>query len=442
MQQDFTQGSVWKKLLQFVVPIFGANFLQAMYGTVDLLVVGWFADASAVSAVSTGSMTMQTITGIITGLTMGCTILLGHNIGRKDGRGAARTVASALAMFVAIGAALTAAVALCAHPLSVLMNAPQEALTQTEAYVRICGLGIICIVLFNALSGIFRGIGDSKTPLVLVGIACAVNIAGDLALCGWFKMGAAGAAIATVAAQGISVICAFVIIRKRGFGFPVEKSDFRPVRRVMQDVLKYGLPIAAQEALTGVSFMIILAILNGFGLVASAGVGVAGKISALMFLVPGAVMSGVSAFCAQNVGAGDYGRARKSMLYAMGISVCFGVLMFLAGFFLGDKLAGFFTNDAAVIDAAADYLRSYSIDCMLVGLNFCMMGYFNGCGKTAFVAAQGIASTFLVRIPVSYIVSRIEGVTLFAVGFATPAATVFAIAVDLLYLRRLERNRR
>ncbi len=441
MQHDFTQGPVWKKLLQFVLPIFGANLLQAMYGTVDLLVVGWFADASAVSAVSTGSMTMQTITGIIIGLTMGCTVLLGHNIGRRDQRGAAHTVASAAAMFIAIGLGLTVMVALCAHPLSVLMNAPQEALGQTEAYVRICGLGILCIVLFNALSGIFRGIGDSKTPLALMGIACVANIAGDLLLCGLFGMGASGAAFATVAAQGISVVCSFFIIRKRGFGIPVEKTDLRPARAEMLGILKFGLPIAAQEALTGVSFMIILAILNGFGLVASAGVGVAEKISALMFLVPGAFMSAVSAFCAQNVGAGDYGRARMAMLYGMGISFCFGVFMFISGFFFGGRLAGFFTSDRAVIGAAADYLRSYSIDCMLVSFNFCMMGYFNGCGKTGFVAAQGIASTFLVRIPVSYFVSRIAGVTLFAVGFATPAATLFAIVVDLIYLRLLERSR-
>lgn len=441
MQHDFTQGSVWKKLLQFVLPIFGANLLHAMYGTVDLLVVGWFADASAVSAVSTGSMTMQTITSIIIGLTMGCTVLLGQNIGRRDARGAAKTVASALGLFVAIGVVLTAIVALCAHPLSVVMNAPAEALAQTESYVRICGLGILCIVMFNALSGIFRGIGDSKTPLILMAIACFVNIVGDLLLCGALKMGASGAAIATVAAQGISVICALLIIKARGFGFPVERTDLRSARRETLDILKYGLPIAAQEALTGVSFMIILAILNGFGLVASAGVGVAEKLCGLMFLVPGAFMSAVSAFSAQNVGAGDYGRAKQSMRYGMVISFAFGVVMFVAGFFFGDILASLFTTDRDVIAAAADYLRSYSIDCVLVSINFCMMGYFNGCGKTSFVAAQGIASTFLVRIPVSYFVSRIEGVTLFAVGFATPLATVFAIVVDLIYLRALEKSR-
>ena len=442
MQHDFTTGSVWKKLLWFTLPIFGANLLQAMYGTVDLLVVGWFSSASSVSAVSTGSMTMQTITGIITGLTMGCTVLLGQNIGKKDERAAARTVTTALWLFLAVGLVLTVLVASFAEPVAVLMNAPEEALAETTGYIRICGLGIICIFLFNALSGIFRGIGDSRTPLILMGIACAGNVAGDLLLSGLFRMGASGAAIATVAAQGVSVFCAFLMIRRRGFGFTITRADIRPARREAGLLLKYGLPIAAQEALTGVSFMTILAILNGFGLIASAGVGVAEKITGLMFLVPGAFMSSVSAFSAQNVGAGEYGRARHSMRYGMLISFGIGLVMFLVSFFRGDLLAGLFTDDAGVIAAAADFLCSYSIDCVLVSFNFCMMGYFNGNGKTAFVAAQGILCTFLVRIPVSYFMSRIPGASLFMVGFATPLATVMGILMDVVYLILLERRHR
>ena len=439
-EHALTEGSVLRRLLFFALPILGANLLQALYGTVDLMIVGRFAEASAVSAVSTGSMTMQTITGIVIGLTMGCTVLLGNRIGMKDYEKASRAIGSAGALFVGVGAELTLLVVALASPISTVMNAPKEAFAQTVDYIKVCGTGVICIVLFNALSGIFRGIGDSKTPLVLMAISCGCNIIGDLILVGGFSLGSAGAAMATVAAQGISVVSAFLMIRRTGFGFETQKEFLKPAKKEIALILKCGLPIAAQELLTGVSFMVILAILNGFGLIASAGVGVAEKICGLMFIVPGAMMSAVSAFSAQNVGAGLQDRAKKGMYYGMGVTALIGLCMFAISFTNGAWLAHFFAKDMEVCYAAADYLKSYSIDCVIVGFNFCMMGYLNGNGKTGFVALQGILSTFLVRIPVSYVMSRIEGVSLFQVGFATPLATVFAIVITVAYIARFEKN--
>lgn len=439
MEQNLTEGSVWKKLGAFALPILGANLLQAMYGTVDLMIVGLFSSSAEVSAVSTGSITMQTLNGIITGLTMGCTVLLGQKIGQKDEKAAARTIGSAFGLFVFVGILLAGLIVFFSGFIAQVMNAPKEAFLQTEAYIRICGAGILCIVMFNAISGIFRGIGDSKTPLWLMGIACVGNILGDLLLVGVFSMKSQGAALATIAAQAMSVAFACGMIRRRGFGFPVSKKDIRPAKNETKKILQYGLPIAAQEALTGASFMIILAILNGFGLVASAGVGVAEKLCSLMFIVPGAIMSAVSAFSAQNIGAGKNKRAKRGMFYGMGISVAVGMVMFSVSFFQGVWLAHFFTSEKEVMLAAADYLKSYSVDCVIVGINFSMMGYLNGCGRTMFVALQGIVSTFLVRIPVSYLMSKIEGVTLFQIGFATPLATVFAIAITICYLIYIEK---
>ena len=439
-EHSLTEGSVWKKLLLFALPIMGANLLQAMYGTVDLMVVGLFADAAQVSAVSTGSMTMQTITGIISGLTMGCTVQLGQAIGMRDHRTASRTVASSLALFVALGLALSGAIIAAAPPIARVMNAPVEALPSTVDYIRCCGAGVLCIVLFNAISGMFRGIGDSRTPLILMGIACGANVLGDLLLVGVLSLGSVGAAIATVAAQGLSVLAAALMVRRRGFGFKTRREELRPARAETLRILRYGLPIAAQEALTGVSFMVILAILNGFGLIASAGVGVAEKLCGLMFIIPGAMMSAVSAFSAQNIGAAKPARARQGMAVSMAVSFGMGLCMFALSLFFGERLAGLFSGVAAVCAAAADYLRSYAVDCVIVGFNFSMMGYLNGMGHTGFVALQGILSTFVVRIPVSWLMSRIPGVTLFQIGFATPLATVFAIVITALYLLRLRRN--
>ena len=440
MKNDLTKGSVLRQLLLFAVPIFGANLLQAMYGTVDLLIVGRFSDAVSVSAVATGSSVMMTVSTVIIGLTMGTTVLLGQYVGMKNDKGAARTVASSLMLFVCVGVVLTFLVILFAAPVAKLMNAPEQAFSETVSYIKICGAGVIFIVLFNALGGMFRGIGDSRTPLILMLIACVSNILGDLVLVGVLDMKGSGAAIATVGAQGISVISAFFIIKKRGFGFDTDKNELRPTLRETGLILKYGTPIAAQELLTGLSFMVIQSILNKFGLVASAGVGVAEKICGLMFIVPGAMMSGVSAFAAQNVGAGLRDRAKKSMFIGMALTLTTGVCMFALSFFCGEALGSIFSKEPPVVAACADYLKSYGIDCLIVGVNFSMMGYLNGNGKTTFVALQGILSTFLVRIPVSYFMSKVPGVTLFEIGFATPLATIFAILMTTVYLIQFEKK--
>ncbi len=440
MKNDLTEGNLLKKMILFALPVLGANLLQAMYGTVDLMVVGLFTTASEVSAVSTGSMSMYTITGIVAGITMGCTILLGHNIGRKDYPAAARTIKSGIFLFVVAGIIASVIMIITAPLIASVMNAPAEAYAQTVSYLRICGGGVILIILFNSLSAIFRGLGDSKTPLILMVIACVCNIAGDLLLVGVFKMGSAGAAIATVGAQGISVLAAALMVRKKGYGFPAEKGDFTASKPEMKKILRYGLPMAAQEGLSGISFMVILAVLNSFGVIASAGVGVGEKICGLMFVFHMAFMSAVSAFSAQNVGAMKFKRARQSMMAGMIVTVLIGVVMFLVSFTNGAALARFFTADTQVCLAAADYLRSYAVDCIIVGINFSMMGYLNGHGKTVFVSIQGILATFLVRIPYSYLMSKVPGVSLFQVGFATPLATMFAIIITVIYLIPFEKK--
>lgn len=440
MEKDLLSGKVWKTLLFFALPILGANLLQAMYGTIDLFIVGQFATKSDVSAVSTGSMTLQTIAGIIIGLTMGSTIHIGHKIGMKEYEKASKTVGASLVLFLCIGIVLTVLVSLLAKPLAIVMNAPEDALEQTINYIFICGLGIISIVFFNAISGIFRGIGDSKSPLILMVVASIVNVIGDLILVAIFHLGSEGAAIATVVAQFFSVLFAYIIFKKKGLGFEFKKEHIRPYKEETIAILKYGTPIAIQEFLTGISFMVILAILNGFGLVASAGVGIAEKICALIFIVPIAMMDAVSAFAAQNIGAKNISRAKEGMLVGMGAAVFVGLIMFFISFFYGEWLAYLFTPEWDVCLASANYLKSYSIDCILVGVNFAIIGYLNGKGKTTFVALQGIVSTFLVRIPFSLFMSKVENVTLFQVGFATPLATAFAIILNVTYLLIVERR--
>ena len=431
----FTEGPILGPLIRFAVPVLFALFLQAMYGAVDLLVVGKFAEAADVSAVSTGSQLMQTVTGLISGLAMGITVFLGQKIGEGNGQEGGRIVGAGIWLFAVIGIAFTFLVAGGASGLAAVMQTPAEAFSRAVSYIRICGLGILVILAYNLIGSIFRGIGDSVTPLVTVAIACVFNIAGDLLLVAVFHMGSAGAAIATVAAQGVSVLISLGMIRKKELPFALHREDIRRDWILIRRILWVGVPIALQDLLVGISFLVILAIVNTLGVTASAGVGVAEKVCAFIMLVPAAFMQSMSAFVAQNRGAGKPERAMKGLVYAIGVSFLCGAVMGYTAYFHGEMLTGIFARDADVIAAGADYLRAYAIDCLLTCFLFCFIGYYNGMEQTRFVMLQGIFSAFCIRVPVSFFMSRQVPVSLFRIGLATPCSTVVQIVMCLLYLR-------
>lgn len=431
--QSFTEGKILSPLIRFALPILLALFLQAMYGAVDLLIVGQFGTPADVSAVSTGSQIMQTITTVLVGLSMGITILIGQRIGEGRPEEAGRAVGSGILLFASLALGLTLLMLLFSRPLASLMHAPEAAFAQTVAYVQICSAGTIFIVAYNVLGSIFRGIGDSKIPLITVAIACVFNIAGDLLFVAVFHMAAAGAALATVIAQAASVLLSFFVIRRRKLPFTLTKKLLRFDGRMIRKILFLGVPIAFQDLLVSISFLVIMAIVNSLGLIASAGVGVAEKLCAFIMLVPSAYMQSMSAFVAQNIGARKEDRARRALFYSILSSLTAGLMMAYLSFFHGTLLASIFAGDAEVIAAAADYLKAYSIDCILVSFLFCFVGYFNGCEKTTFVMLQGVVGAFCVRVPVSYLMSRIPGVSLFHIGLATPASTTVQILLCLIY---------
>lgn len=428
--QTFTEGKIFSPLIRFALPVLFALFLQTMYGAIDLLVVGQFGGELAdvyVSAVSTGSQVMQALTVAITGLAMGLTVFVGKEIGAGMKETAGKIIGSGIWLFGMIAVALTVIMVSTAPSLARLMHALKEALSQTISYIIICSIGAIFIVAYNLVGSIFRGIGDSTMPLITVAIACVLNIAGDLILVAVFHMGASGAAIATVTAQAVSVLISIFIIRKRDLPFILSVKDIRPKGTYIGTILKLDIPIAFQDLLVNISFLVIIAIVNSLGLTESAGVGVAGKMCGFLMLVPSAFMQSMSAFVAQNMGAKKPERAKKALLCGNASSLVVSVIMAYFTFFHGDLLAGIFAKDREVILAAADYLRAYALDCLLTSFLFCFIGYFNGCSQTTFVMLQGIIGAFGVRLPVSWIMSRQADVTLFHIGLATPASSLVQI---------------
>ena len=439
-ENNFTEGAILEPLMRFALPVMFALFLQAMYGAVDLFVVGKFAAPEDVSAVSTGSQITLTLGNLISSLAMGTTVYLGHQIGMGNARRGGEIIGASVALFMAIGAAFSIAVPFFAEGISSAMNVPEEAFAQTTAYVRICGGGMIAIVAYNLLGSVFRGMGDSSTPLLTVCVACLCNIAGDFLLIAGLHLGAAGAAIATVAAQLVSVAASLALISRRKFPFEFRRSMIRFEGTVVRQVLKLGVPIAFQDLLVGFSFLVIQAIVNGLGVTASAGVGVSEKVCGFIMLVPAAFMQSISAFVAQNIGAGKPNRALAALRASIAVSFAFGVAMCLLSFFGGHILCGAFAKDADIIAAGAEYLKAYAIDCLLTCFLFCFIGFYNGLGTTRFVMLQGIFGAFCVRIPVCLFMSQWEPVTLFHIGLSTPCSTVAQIALCFLWLAWVRRR--
>ena len=439
IKTDFTQGSILKKLFWFMLPILGALILQAAYGAVDLLVVGKFGSTAGLSAVSTGSQVLNLVTFVVTQFAMGITVLIARYIGEKKTGQIGKVLGGGVVVFTIISIGLFIFMVCFARLISVLMQAPTEAVSLTTVYVRICGSGIFFIVAYNVLAAIFRGLGDSRSPLIFVFVACIVNIVGDMLLVAGLHMDAAGAALATVLAQAVSVVCAIVMLFRKKLPFSIAKSDFR-LNKQCRKFLEIGLPLALQEFLTQLSFLALCAFVNRLGLEASSGYGVACKIVNFAMLIPSSLMQSMASFVSQNVGAGNKKRARQAMFTGIGIGAAFGCVVFCIVMFKGDVLAGCFSNDAAVIQKGFEYLKGFAPETILTAVLFSMIGYFNGNNKTLWVMIQGLTQTLLVRLPMAYIMSIQPNASLTNIGIAAPTSTVVGIVLNIIFFFHMSKK--
>ena len=382
---------------------------------------------------------LNLVTFVVTQFAMGITVLIARYLGEKRPQYIGQVIGGSIVVFALISAVLFVVLVGFARPISVLMQAPEEALCLTSGYVRICGAGIFFIVAYNLLAAIFCGLGDSQSPLLFVLVACIVNIFGDLFLVAGLHLDAAGAAIATVAAQAVSVVCAVIMLLKKHLPFKLCKADFR-LNPQCRKFLSIGLPLALQEFLTQLSFLALCAFVNRLGLEASSGYGVACKIVNFAMLIPSALMQSMSAFVSQNIDAGSKKRARQSMFTGIGIGLAFGCAVFALVWFKGDALAGVFTADQAVIANAFAYLKGFAPETIATAVLFSMVGYFNGNNKTVWVMVQGLVQTLLVRLPMAYFMSIQPNASLTMIGLAAPTSTAVGIVLNICFYFYFERT--
>ena len=434
MERNLTTGSVFKNIVIFSLPYFLSYFLQTLYGLADLFIIGQFEGVASTTAVSVGSQVMHMLTVMIVGLAMGTTVSIGRAVGAGDKKRMSACVGNTVTLFMLVSVVLTAALVLLVDPIVSVMSTPAEAVNGTARYLTVCFIGIPFITAYNIISSIFRGMGDSKSPMYFIAVACAANIALDYLFMGAMHLGPVGAALGTTLAQAISVIVAFIAIRRRR-SVAVSRGDLHPRRDVMGQILGIGVPVALQDGLIQIAFILITVIANLRGLTDSAAVGIVEKLISFLFLVPSSMLSTVSAIGAQNIGAGDYGRAKQTMWYAIGIAVGFGIIVCILFQFIAEPVVGLFTPDEGVIAAGGQYMHGYIFDCLFAGIHFCFSGYFCACGKSMISFIHNISGVALVRVPGAYLMSKMFPATLLPMGLATAAGSILQVLICIVAYR-------
>lgn len=440
LEKNLTNGSVLKNIAYFSLPYLLSYFLQTLYGLADLFILGQFEGVASTTAVSIGSQVMHMLTVMIVGLAMGSTVCIGQAVGAGDKKHASAAIGNTVTLFMLLSVVITALLLALVRPIVSVMSTPAEAADGTRAYLTICFIGIPFITAYNIISSIFRGLGDSKSPMIFIAVACAANIALDYIFIGAMGLGPAGAALGTTLSQAISVVFSLVVILRRKSGISLERRDLHPQRDTMGRLLRIGVPVAAQDGLIQIAFIVITVIANRRGLDAAAAVGIVEKIISFVFLVPSSMLSTVSALCAQNIGAGKQARAEQTLRYAIIIAVSFGIIIALLTQFISEQAVGLFTPDMVVIMLGGQYLRGYIWDALFAGIHFCFSGYFCACGRSEISFIHNISAIALVRIPGVYLTSKLFPDTLFPMGLATAAGSLLSVIICVIAFALLKKH--
>ncbi len=445
MEKNLTTGSVPKRILLFSLPYLLSFFLQTLYGMADLFIIGQYEGVASTTAVSVGSQVMHMLTVVLVGLAMGSTVAIGQAVGGGKRQKTAACVGNTVTLFMSLSLVLTAVLLVLARPIVSLISTPQDAVAGAVSYLSVCFAGIPFIVAYNILSSIFRGMGDSKSPMYFIAIACVVNIALDYLFMGAMGMGPVGAALGTTLAQAVSVAVSLVMMRRRQRGLRITRQDLKPRRAIMGQILKIGVPVALQDGFIQISFLLITVIANHRGLNDAAAVGIVEKIIGFLFLGPSAMLSTVSALGAQNIGAGKPERALQTLRYAILMVSALGLAVSVTIQFIAEPIVALFTDVSTpeggqVVRLGGQYLRGYVWDCFLAGIQFSFSGYFCAYGRSDLSFLHNLLSVVLVRVPGAYLTSRLFADTLFPMGLASAAGSMLSVIVCLIAFRHLRRK--
>lgn len=441
MSKKLTEGSVFKNIIVFSLPFLLSYFMQTLYGLADLYIIGLFSGVENTTAVSIGSQVMHMLTVMIVGLAMGSSVLIGRSVGASDDKLRNKAIGNTVVIFTIVSVCVAIVLTIMSGAIVSVMKTPIEAVDGTRTYLLICFIGIPFITAYNIISSVFRGMGDSKSPMYFILVACICNILLDYLFIGVMNLGAAGAALGTTVAQAISVVVALAWTYKRKLIEGISKSDFKLDKEVASSIFKVGVPISMQDGFIQISFLLITVFANRRGLTDAAAVGIVEKLIGILFLVPSSLLSSVSTLCAQNIGAGKEYRAEKTLKYAAIFAAMVGFVFAVSFQYISAFAVGMFTTDEMVILAGEKYMKSYVWDCVVAGIHFVFSGYFCACNKSIVSFIHNIISILTARIPIAYFASIYYKDTLYPMGLAAPIGSFISVIVCVVAYVILHRQK-
>lgn len=435
--QSLTQGNIVKNVILFSIPFLLANLIQALYGAVDLMVIGWYCSPESVAAVSTGTQVTQIITSMISGLTLGGTVLVGKYAGMNRPDDIKDTIATNLTIFAIAGILLTFLLLAFVSPVLTVLKTPDASFSQAKEYVSVCACGVIFICGYNAISAILRGYGDSKSPLLFVAISGCLNLAGDIVLVKHLDMGVSGTALATITSQGISMFLAMIYLNRRNFIFQFRLSNFKISKLKALELAYVGIPISLQECMVRLSFLYLTSVTNRLGVNAAAAVGIASKYDVFAMLPATSAASALTAVVAQNYGAGKYKRMNQALAVAIFFALPFSAAFFLWAQINPASMIGIFSDDPAIIAAGIPFFKTCSFDYLCVLFVFTLNGYLNGRSKTMFTMVSCCFGALALRMPLIYAACHYAPNELGIIGMVAPAVSGIMAVYTFVYVLHL-----
>lgn len=416
--RDMREGTPWKLLLQFAVPLFIGNIFQQLYNMVDSVIVGNFVSTNALGAIGTTNSLTFFFFSLVGGLSVGIGIIVAQFFGASDEEKVREVIGNAV-WIIAIGTVVMAIIGFfAARPLLVLLRTDSIILNDAVNYLKVTSLGICCVGLYNGVSGILRALGDSKTPLIFLIVASITNVILDLIFVLVFGWGVVGAAVATAFSQFLSAISCIIYAYKTNTYFKLKKSDFRPRMKIVKKTLRLGIPVALQNSLIAISLIVLQAIVNSYGADFTTAFTVVSRIETLVQQPFMSIGAAVSTFTGQNLGAGNIKRVIKGFNSANVINAIFVAVIMLLFWIFTPQIVSIFGRNEKVLGIAVDGLRITCCFYIFLGTIYTTRNVLNGAGDAMFSLFTGIVEC-IGRVGFAYPLTLIPFMGSYGVFYAT-----------------------
>ncbi len=402
---DFTAGPIAGPLLMFALPLLAGNLLQQMYSITDSIIVGRLLGANALAAIGAASPVIRLSIALAIGFTLGVSVVISQYYGAHDEKNIRNVISTSYIFFTAIALVLTLIGVVFAPDILEMIDTPETVMGDAVGYLRLSFAGTFFLLGYNVSSAVYRGVGNSLIPLCMLLASTVLNIVLDLLFVIYLGMGVSGTAFATVLSQGISFLLSFLYFNGayREYGIRLCSLSFRG--RLLQRILKIGIPSGVKGSMYWLGFLLITSLVNSYGAIAVAAFSIVGKIDSFIQTPMISLSSSLSTYVGQNVGAKNCRRISRGVNICILISLVFAFVMTASVFLLSDCLMSLFTKEQEIIEYGSMYLKIVSVFYLVYVLQEVPQGVAIGCGDTIWLLLSTIFAMWVVRLPLSYILS-------------------------------------